>query len=257
MVSAIRILVSLIGSPTRNHQSSLSISHRMPTRRWLLPITACVAATTSTSSLQVNSQPRCGLLMMPPLAHCVAGIGICPWVGNEEDYRPDVVMACCADVPRVETLAAVAILREQLPSLKIRVLNIVDLMRLQPDTEHPHGMSDEAFDALFTLHTPVIFAYHGYPPLIHRLTYRRRNHQNLHIRGIKEEGSATTAFDMSVRNDLDRFHLVVAVLDRQPLTGSDSATLTLKMPGKLIEHHRYITLHGEALPEVRDWRWPG
>ena len=190
------------------------------------------------------------------VAHCAAGIGIWSWAGNDEDYRPDVVMACCGDVPTLEMLAAVAILREQLPALRIRVINIVDLMRLQPDTEHPHGLSDAAFDALFTLHSPVLLAYHGYPLLIHRLIYRRHNHQNLHVLGFKEEGSTTTPFDMAVRNDLDRFHLVMAVLDRLPLTGSDGATLNLKMRAKLVEHHNYITQHGEDLPEIRDWVWP-
>ncbi|MBV9123175.1 MAG: phosphoketolase, partial [Planctomycetes bacterium] len=168
---------------------------------------------------------------------------------------PDVVMGCCGDVPTLETLAAVSILRRSLPELKIRVVNVVDLMVLQPHTEHPHGLSDRDFDALFTKDKPIIFAYHGYPWLIHRLTYRRTNHHNLHVRGFKEEGTTTTPFDMTVLNDLDRFHLVEDVIDRLPQLGSRAAYLKQAMRDKLIDHKNYVRKYGEDMPEVRDWKW--
>ncbi len=190
------------------------------------------------------------------IAHCEAGIGIWHWAGNEGDSEPDIVMACCGDVPTVETLAAVAILREHLPDLKVRVVNVVDLMRLQPQSEHPHGLSDTAFDALFTTRVPIIFAYHGYPLLIHRLTYRRHNHPNLHVRGFKEEGSTTTPFDMTVRNDLDRFHLVIDALDRLPTVPAKGVNLKARLNARLHEHRLYIETHGEDLPEIRSWTWP-
>ena len=190
------------------------------------------------------------------ITHCAAGIGIWHWAGNADNGRPDVVMACCGDVPTLETLAAVAILREHLPSLKIRVVNVVDLMRLQPQSEHPHGLSDATFDALFTTDVPIIFAYHGYPLLIHRLTYRRHNHQNLHVRGFKEEGSTTTPFDMTVRNNLDRFSLVIDTLDRLPTIPSEGTDLKARLRSKLLEHRQYIEQYGEDLPEIRDWIWP-
>jgi len=166
-----------------------------------------------------------------------------------------VVMACCGDVPTLETLAAVDLLRRHLPELKVRVINIVDLMKLQPPSEHPHGLSDHDFDALFTTDKPIIFAYHGYPWLIHRLTYRRTNHGNLHVRGYKEEGTTTTPFDMVVLNDLDRFHLAQDVIRRAP--GLAGATVIKKLRDRLIEHRRYIEQHGEDMPEIRDWKWPG
>ena len=165
-------------------------------------------------------------------------------------------MACCGDVPTLETLAAVSILREHLPALKIHVVNVVDLMRLQPDTEHPHGLGDRDFDELFTLEKPVIFAFHAYPWLIHRLTYRRHNHDNIHVRGYKEEGTITTPFDMTVLNDLDRFHLVMDVVDRLPQTGEKGLALKRHLMEKLIEHTQYIRKHGQDMPEVRDWHWP-
>jgi xylulose-5-phosphate/fructose-6-phosphate phosphoketolase len=187
--------------------------------------------------------------------HCAAGIGVWSWAGSDAGREPDVVMACCGDVPTLETLAAVSILREHLPALKIRVVNVVDLMRLQPSGEHPHGLSDADFDALFTRDKPVIFAFHAYPSLIHKLTYRRNNHRNIHVRGYKEEGTTTTPFDMTVLNDIDRFHLVIDVIDRLPQTGDEGAALRQRLEAKLIEHRLYITRHGQDLPEIRNWRW--
>ena len=195
------------------------------------------------------------LEMDAAVAHCTKGIGIWEWASNDEGAEPDVVMACCGDVPSLETLAAVSILREHLPELKIRVVNIVDLMKLQPTSEHPHGLSDSDFDSLFTKNKPIIFAFHGYPWLIHRLTYRRTNHHNLHVRGYKEEGTITTAFDMCVLNDLDRFHLAQDVVDRLPQLSSKAAYLKQMLQDKLIEHKRYICEHGEDLPEIRNWKW--
>jgi xylulose-5-phosphate/fructose-6-phosphate phosphoketolase len=191
------------------------------------------------------------------IKHCTAGIGIWDWASNDQDSEPDVVMACCGDVPTMETLAAVALLHEHLPELRIRVVNVVDLMKLQPTREHPNGLSDKEFDALFTTDKPIIFAFHGYPWLIHRLTYRRTNHGNLHVRGYKEEGTTSTPFDMVVMNDLDRFHLVGDVIDRVPLRGSRADYVRQAMRDKLIEHKQYITEHGEDLPEIRKWMWPG
>jgi xylulose-5-phosphate/fructose-6-phosphate phosphoketolase len=190
------------------------------------------------------------------IAHCQAGIGVWEWAGNAAGDEPDVVMACCGDVPTLETLAAVAILRSHLPMLRIRVINVVDLMRLQPVSEHPHGLDDSEFDALFTTDRPIIFAYHGYPMLIHRLTYRRRNHAQLHVRGFKEEGSTTTPFDMTVLNDLDRFNLVMDVIKRALPNDAAAAELRDWCEAKLLEHRRYITEHGQDLPEIRDWVWP-
>jgi len=187
--------------------------------------------------------------------HCAAGIGIWEWASNCGDQSPDVVMACCGDVPTLETLAAVSILRQYLPELKVRVINVVDLMRLQPHTEHPHGLTDRDFDELFTVDKPVIFAFHAYPWLIHRLTYRRANHDNIHVRGYKEEGSITTPFDMTVLNDIDRFHLAMDTIDRLPQTGGRGLAAKRKLKEKLIEHKIYIEKNGHDLPEIRNWRW--
>jgi len=190
------------------------------------------------------------------ILHCTRGLGIWEWASNDGGGEPDVVMACCGDIPTLETLAAVDILRRELPDLKVRVVNVVDLMRLQPDSEHPHGLSDQAFDTLFTRDRPVVFAYHGYPWLIHRLTYRRTNHTNLHVRGYKEEGTTTTPFDMVMLNDLDRFHLVLDVIDRVPQLGSTAAHLRQQMMDMRVRARTYTREAGEDLPEVRDWVWP-
>jgi len=193
--------------------------------------------------------------METAVAHCTKGIGIWEWASNDKGADPDVVMACCGDVPTLETLAAVSILRKHAPELKIRVINVVDLMKLQPPSEHPHGLSDADFDSLFTKTKPIIFAFHGYPWLIHRLTYRRTNHDNLHVRGYKEEGTITTPFDMCVLNDLDRFHLVSDVIDRVPGLAARAAYAKQALRDKLIEHKHYICQHGEDLPEIRNWKW--
>ena len=194
------------------------------------------------------------LTMKAAAQHCAAGIGVWPWASNE-DGDPDVVMACCGDVPTLETLAAVSILREHLPELKIRVVNVVDLMKLEPQTEHPHGLSDPDFDALFTKDRPVIFAFHAYPWLIHRMTYKRTNHRNIHVRGYKEEGAVTTPFDMTVLNDMDRFHLVLDTLHRLDNPGPEAALLKKRLESKLAEHKQYIRRHGQDLPEIRNWKW--
>jgi xylulose-5-phosphate/fructose-6-phosphate phosphoketolase len=189
-------------------------------------------------------------------AHCARGIGIWDWASNDAG-EPDVILGCAGDVPTLETLAAADLLREYLPDLRVRVVNVVDLMRLLPHTEHPHGLTDHEFDAIFTGDKPIVFAYHGYPWLIHRLTYRRTNHHNLHVRGYKEEGTTSTPFDMVVMNDMDRYHLVIDVIDRVPGLAQRAAVLRQRMIDKLAEHHAYVREIGEDLPEVRDWVWTG
>jgi xylulose-5-phosphate/fructose-6-phosphate phosphoketolase len=203
-----------------------------------------------------GKQPEAQWLDMDAaITHCTAGIGIWHWASNDQAAEPDVVMACCGDVPTLETLAAVELLRQFFPDLKVRVINVVDLMKLQPQSEHPHGLSEEDFDALFTTDKPIIFAFHGYPTLIHRLTYRRTNHNNLHVRGYKEEGTTTTPFDMVVLNDLDRFHLVGDVIDRLPQLGTQAASARQAIRQKLLDHKEYIAAHGEDMPEIRNWKW--
>ncbi|HTW73387.1 MAG TPA: phosphoketolase family protein [Steroidobacteraceae bacterium] len=191
------------------------------------------------------------------VAHCTAGIGVWSWASNDQGVEPDLVMACAGDVPTLETLAAVSILREAFPELRVRVVNVVDLMKLQPSSEHPHGLSDADFDSLFTRDKPVIFAFHGYPWLIHRLTYRRHNNAGLHVRGYKEEGTITTAFDMTVLNEMDRYHLVQDAIDRLPQLADRGTYLKQQAKATLLEHRAYIRRHGRELPEVADWRWPG
>jgi xylulose-5-phosphate/fructose-6-phosphate phosphoketolase len=195
------------------------------------------------------------LTMDEAIKHCTAGVGIWEWASNDRGAEPDVVMACAGDVPTLETLAAVSLLRQHLPQLKIRVVNVVDLMTLQPHEEHPHGLKDRDFDAIFTTDKPIIFAHHGYPWLIHRLTYRRTNHDNIHVRGYKEEGTTTTPFDMVVRNDLDRFHLAMDVIDRLPQLGYTAAYAKQAFRDRLIDHKAYIELRGEDMPEIVEWRW--
>jgi xylulose-5-phosphate/fructose-6-phosphate phosphoketolase len=196
------------------------------------------------------------LSMDDAILHATRGIGIWPWASND-DGDPDVVLACAGDIPTLEALAAAAMLREHLPDLRVRFVNVVDLMRLQDETEHPHGLPSRDFDALFTTDKPIIFAFHGYPWLIHRLAYRRTNHVNLHVRGYKEEGTVTTPFDMVVRNDLDRFHLVMDVIDRVPSLGSHAAALRQEMADRRIEATAYAREVGEDPPAIRDWTWPG
>jgi xylulose-5-phosphate/fructose-6-phosphate phosphoketolase len=204
-----------------------------------------------------GKQPELNYLSMEEaIAHCTRGIGIWDWASNDAGMEPDVVLACAGDVPTLETLAAAALLREHLPELKVRVVNVVDLMRLEPDSEHPHGLTDSEFDALFTTTRPVIFAYHGYPSLIHRLTYRRTNHANIHVRGYKEEGTTTTPFDMAMLNDLDRFHLVIDVIDRVPELETRASQLRQDMIDARLRHRAHTREHGDDAPEVRDWTWP-
>jgi xylulose-5-phosphate/fructose-6-phosphate phosphoketolase len=204
-----------------------------------------------------GKQPSLNYLPMDnAIVHCTRGVGIWEWASNDEQGEPDVVLGCCGDIPTLETVAAAALLREHLPELKVRVVNVVDLMRLQPDTEHPHGLSDHEFDALFSPNRPIVFAYHGYPWLIHRLTYRRTNHGNLHVRGYKEEGTTTTPFDMVMLNDLDRFHLVMDVIDRVPGLAETAGRLRQEMSDRRIRARAYTREHGEDDPEIAGWVWP-
>ena len=215
----------------------------------------CIKSRNYVNVMVASKHPRPQWLTMEQaVKHCTQGIGIWQWASTDEGEEPDIVMACCGDTPTLETLAAVTILRHYLPDLKIRVVNVVDLMKLQPHTEHPHGLTDEDYDALFTKDKPIIFAFHGYPTLVHELTYRRRN-KNLHVRGYKEEGTITTPFDMRVQNDIDRFDLVIDTVKRLPQLGNTASYLIQEMQDKLVEHRQYITTYGQDLPEVRDWKW--
>ncbi len=228
-----------------------------PDANTLLSVTDhCLRSRNFVNVIVAGKQPQPQWLSMDDaIKHCTVGVGIWSWASNDQDSAPDVVMACAGDVPTLETLAAVSLLREWLPALKIRVVNVVDLMTLQPPGEHPHGLSDQEFDSIFTVDKPILFAFHGYPWLIHRLTYRRHGHDNLHVRGYKEEGTTTTPFDMTVLNEVDRFHLIEGVIDRVPGLGAQAAHLRQRVRDKLVEHREYITRHGEDMPEIRNWKW--
>jgi xylulose-5-phosphate/fructose-6-phosphate phosphoketolase len=218
----------------------------------------CLRSRHYVNVIVAGKQPALNYLSIDDaIAHCTRGIGVWQWASNDDGVEPDVVLACAGDIPTLETLAAAAIVRERLPELRVRVVNVVDLMRLEPESEHPHGLSDSEFDALFTTGRPVIFAYHGYPWLIHRLTYRRTNHRNLHVRGYKEEGTTTTPFDMVMLNDLDRFHLVMDVIDRVPGLGERAAQLRQEMADARLRHRAYTRETGDDAPDVRDWTWGG
>jgi len=218
----------------------------------------CLRSRDYVNVIVAGKQPSLDYLSMDDaITHCTRGIGIWDWASNDGGQEPDVVLACAGDIPTLETLAASALLRQHLPDLKVRVVNVVDLMRLQDETQHPHGLPSSEFDALFTSDRPVVFAYHGYPWLIHRLTYRRTNHRNLHVRGYKEEGTTTTPFDMVMLNDLDRFHLVMDVIDRVPGLGERAAGLRQQMADERLRHRAYTREHGDDPPDVRDWTWPG
>ncbi|MDX6540240.1 MAG: xylulose-5-phosphate/fructose-6-phosphate phosphoketolase, partial [Gaiellales bacterium] len=217
----------------------------------------CLRSRDYVNVIVAGKQPALDYLSIDEaVAHCARGVGIWDWASTDSGGDPDVVLACAGDIPTLETLAAAAMLRENLPDLRVRVVNVVDLMRLQPETEHPHGLSDAQFDALFTTDRPVIFAYHGYPWLIHRLCYRRANHRNLHVRGYKEEGTTTTPFDMVMLNDMDRFHLVMDVIDRVPQLGQRAAQLRQRMVDERLRHRAYTREFGDDPPGARDWTWP-
>jgi xylulose-5-phosphate/fructose-6-phosphate phosphoketolase len=217
----------------------------------------CLRSRNYVNVIVAGKQPALNYLAMEDaILHCTRGLGIWDWASNDEGGEPDVVLGCAGDIPTLETLAAAAILRERLPDLRVRVVNVVDLMRLQPDTEHPHGLSDGLFDSIFTVDRPVVFAYHGYPWLIHRLTYRRAGHDNVHVRGFKEEGTTTTPFDMVMLNDLDRFHLVLDVIDRVPGLAAKAAHLRQEMVDRRLEARAYTRAYGDDDPAIRDWTWP-
>jgi len=230
-----------------------------PDANTLLSVTDhCLRSRNYVNVVVAGKQPAPQWLDMDQaVKHCTAGIGIWDWASNDRGSEPDVVMACCGDVPTLETLAAVELLRKHLPEIKVRVVNVVNLMKLQPAEEHPHGLSNKEFDVIFTKDKPIIFAFHGYPWLIHRLTYRRNNHGNMHVRGYKEEGTTTTPFDMVVLNEMDRFHLVEDVIDRVPQLGARAAYFKQAVRDKLIEHREYIAKHGDDIPQITNWRWGG
>ena len=242
-----------------NKKSSIVRVYLPPDANTLLCVTDhCLRSRDFINVIVAGKQPALQWLDMDAaIKHCAAGIGIWEWASNDQSGEPDVVMACAGDVPTLETLAAVDLLRQLAPELKVRVINVVDLMTLQPKEEHPHGLSNTDFDSLFTTDKPIIFAYHGYPWLIHRLSYRRANHKNLHVRGYKEEGATTTPFDMAVLNDIDRFHLVADVMDRAPKICAQAAHVKQVIRDKLIDHKEYISRHGQDMPEILQWKWAG
>lgn len=239
-----------------NKKASVVRVYFPPDANCLLSVTDhCLKSRDYVNVIVAGKQPQPQYLDMDAaIKHCTAGVSIWEWASSDDGLEPDVVMTCAGDVPTEEILAATDLLRRHLPELRVRVINVVDLMKLQPESEHPHGLSDSAFDSLFTLDRPVVFAYHGYPWLIHRLTYRRSNHHNLHVRGYKEEGTTTTPFDMAVKNEIDRYHLVIDVIERVPGLKVRGAHLRQQMEQRLIEHEQYIREHGEDMPEIRDWR---
>jgi xylulose-5-phosphate/fructose-6-phosphate phosphoketolase len=241
-----------------NKKSEVIRIYLPPDANTLLSVTDhCLRSRNYVNVVVAGKQPAPQWLSMDAAEkHCAEGLGVWDWASNDEG-NPDVVMACCGDVPTLETLAAVDLLRQHLPEVKVRVVNIVDLMKLQPPREHPHGLPDDEFDAIFTKDRQIIFAFHGYPSLIHLLCYRRTNHDNLHVRGYKEEGTTTTPFDMVVMNDMDRFHLVMDVIDRIPGLAARAGAVRQAMINKRAEHKRYIAIHGEDMPEIRNWRWQG
>jgi len=240
-----------------NKKADIIRVYLAPDANTLLCITdRCLRSRDFVNVIVAGKQPQPQWLDMDAsIKHCAAGIGIWEWASNDRDGEPDVVLAAAGDAPTIEVLAAIDLLRQHAPELKVRMISIVDLMTLQPREEHPHGLADRDFDALFTTDKPIIFAYHGYPWLIHRLTYRRTNHSNLHVRGYKEEGTTSTPFDILVRNDMDRFHLVADVIDRVPELGYRAAHLKQLVRDKRTEHRQYIRTHGQDMPEVRDWKW--
>lgn len=242
-----------------NKKSDVVRIYLPPDANTLLSVTDhCLRSRNYINVIVAGKQPELQWLNMDDaVKHCTAGLGIWEWASNDKGQEPDVVMACAGDVPTLETIAAVQLLREYLPQIKVRVINVVDLMALEPHTEHPHGLNDKDFELLFTKDKPVIFAFHGYPWLIHRLTYRRTNHKNIHVRGYKGEGTTTTPFDMVVLNDLDRFHLVSDVIDRLPSLGSKGAYIKQHLRNKLLDHKAYVKIHGEDMPEILNWKWNG
>jgi xylulose-5-phosphate/fructose-6-phosphate phosphoketolase len=241
-----------------NKKASVVRVYLPPDANTLLSVSDhCLRSRDYVNVIVAGKQPVLDLFTMDEaIAHCTRGLGILPWASTDDGVEPDVVLASAGDVPTLETLAAAAILREELPELKVRVINVVDLMRLQPSSEHPHGMPDNEFDTLFTTDRPIIFNFHGYPTLIHQLTYRRHGHANLHVRGYKEEGTTTTPFDMAMLNDIDRFHLVIDVIDRVPGLGSKAAHLRQRMSDARLQARAYTRLHGEDAPEISGWTWP-
>ncbi len=241
-----------------NKKASIIRVYLPPDTNCLLSVADhCLRSRHYVNVIVAGKQPQWNWLTMDEaIIHCTRGAGIWEWASSDSDGTPDIVMACCGDIPTLETLAAVSLLRSHLPDLKVRVVNVVDLMRLQPETEHPHGMPDAEFDALFTVNTPVVFAYHGYPWLIHRLTYRRHGHANFHVRGYKEEGTTTTPFDMVMLNDLDRFHLVMDVIDRVPGLSASAGHVRQIMADKRITCRAYTRQEGQDAPEIREWKWP-